>query len=205
MQFRLTGSVIDASVSRIAASLVPTDQTASVSSIPTYKCWRTNIFPPSRRIAGSDNTIRRCEAATIKPQDVIEKANVCNAPLLPDLHVLWAPCAYINFTRERFEHQTSTREHFFDEKLYRLKIGKVPLVINSRVTTAILPMNWASSHLFLLLLMIFWSWKLPGSLLRRGSYTLVTYHTNYHYPPNLHRCFCVMRFHFPWLYRGYFG
>lgn len=80
----------DASISGIAESRVPADQPEPASPFHTATYRRTNLLPPSRRIAGSDMPIHHMKAATMEPQFSIGEPDVQDALSPFSMHADWA-------------------------------------------------------------------------------------------------------------------
>lgn len=81
-----TGSATDAHMSGIFKFRDPADYTAPVSSVHTATSRRTNLLPPSSRIAGSYIFTRRREAAAMELRIIIEGLDIWNDPSTPDWH-----------------------------------------------------------------------------------------------------------------------
>lgn len=93
-----TGFATDNNESRTAEFRVSANQPAPIVSINNVTSRRTNTLSPSPRITGSKIPASCFEAADMEPRNTFEEPNVCNAPLLPDLHAAWAHYAYANIT-----------------------------------------------------------------------------------------------------------
>lgn len=73
---------------------------------------------------------------TIEPQCTNSEVDICIALFPRDLHVTWAPYAFINITWDQFQHRNTRREQLSDDFLYHLNIERVRLVNNRRDLTA---------------------------------------------------------------------
>lgn len=130
-----TSSKPDPNVSGIAQFCVSAGLPAPVTPIHTAKSRRTNLFPPSHRIAGSEIPIHCMKAAAMQRQLMLGEPDVRSATLPCDMHAARERYKKVKITWDMLKNQTASRMQSSNEYLYRFEIKRVRLV-NTRLVTS---------------------------------------------------------------------